>query len=169
MRSHHRPARDRRRRGRGARRPGDGYRQQVWGALMAKGLAGMPASPGIVDGLVHLLRWEVPDVRHRIIHDDAIGSEIKRFHAALEQAKERLHQVRARAEKNAGPEEAAIFDVQLSILDDTELLRQVEELIQQNLGAEKAFDLVLFEWRQQFASHVRPDRKSTRLNSSHVS
>src|SRR5213595_231280 len=123
---------------------------------MAKGLAGMPASPGIVDGLVHLLRWEVPDVRHRIIHDDAIGSEIKRFHAALEQAKERLHQVRARAEKNAGPEEAAIFDVQLSILDDTELLRQVEELIQQNLGAEKAFDLVLFEWRQQFASHVRP-------------
>ena len=56
----------------------------------------------------------------------------------------------------AGPEEAAIFDVQLSILEDGELLRQVEELIQQSLGAEKAFDLVLFEWRQQFASHVRP-------------
>src|SRR5205085_8990948 len=70
--------------------------------------------------------------------------------------RERLHQVRARAEKHAGPEEAAIFDVQLSILEDGELLRQVEELIQQNLGAEKAFDLVLFEWRQQFASHVRP-------------
>ena len=123
---------------------------------MAKGLAGMPASPGIVDGPVHLLRWEVPDVRHRIIPDEAIAGETERFHAALEQAKKRLHQVRARAEKHAGPEEAAIFDVQLSILDDGELVRQVEELIQQNLGAEKAFDLVLFEWRQQFAGHSRP-------------
>jgi phosphotransferase system enzyme I (PtsI) len=123
---------------------------------MAKGIAGIPASPGIVDGPVHLLRWEVPDVRHRIIHDDAIPGEIKRFHAALEQARQRLRQVRARAEKNAGPEEAAIFDVQLSILEDAELLRQVEELIHQNLGAEKAFDLVLFEWRQQFAAHARP-------------
>jgi phosphotransferase system enzyme I (PtsI) len=98
----------------------------------------------------------VPDVRHRIIPDEAIPKEITRFHAALEQAKSRLHQVRARAEKHAGPEEAAIFDVQLSILDDGELLRQVEELIKQNLGAEKAFDLVLFEWRQQFAGHARP-------------
>jgi phosphotransferase system enzyme I (PtsI) len=116
----------------------------------------MPASPGIVDGRVHLLKWEVPDVRHRIIPDEAIPGEIKRFHAGLGQAAERLRHVRERAEKNAGPEEAAIFDVQLSILEDGELLRQVEELITQNLGAEKAFDLVLFEWRQQFASHARP-------------
>ena len=123
---------------------------------MSNGIAGMPASPGIVDGQVHLLRWEVPDVRHRIIPDEAIPGEIKRFHAALQQASEKLHQVRARAEKHAGPEEAAIFDVQLSILEDGELLRQVEELIHQNLAAEKGFDLVLFEWRQQFASHARP-------------
>jgi phosphotransferase system enzyme I (PtsI) len=115
----------------------------------------MPASPGIVDGPVHLLRWEVPDVRHRIIPDEAIPAEVKRFHAALDQAKAKLYQVRARAEKHAGPEEAAIFDVQLSILEDGELLRQVEELIRQNLAAEKGFDLVLFEWRQQFAGHAR--------------
>src|SRR3954466_174985 len=123
---------------------------------MAKALAGMPASSGIVDGPVPLLRWEVPDVRHRIIPDEAIPAEIKRFYDSLEQARARLRQVRARAEKHAGPEEAAIFDVQLSILEDGELLRQVEELVHQNLGAEKAFDLVLFEWRQQFAGHARP-------------
>lgn len=122
---------------------------------MPNGIAGMPASPGIVDGQVHLLRWEVPDVRHRIIPDEAIPAEVKRFHAALEQARAKLYQVRARAEKHAGPEEAAIFDVQLSILEDGELLRQVEELIHQNLAAEKGFDLVLFEWRQQFAGHAR--------------
>ena len=107
---------------------------------MAKGIAGMPASPGIVDGPVHLLRWEVPDVRHRIIPDEAIPAEMKRFNEALEKARVRLHQVRARAEKHAGPEEAAIFDVQISILEDAELVRQVEELVHQNLGAEKAFE-----------------------------
>src|SRR5881409_1187545 len=107
---------------------------------MAKTLAGMPASPGIVDGPVHMLRWEVPDVRHRIIPDEMIPAELKRFHEALNKAKSRLDQVRARAEKNAGPEEAAIFDVQVSILEDAELIRQVEELVRQNLGAEKAFD-----------------------------
>src|SRR3954467_8642040 len=123
---------------------------------MARALAGMPASSGIVDGQVHLLRWEVTDVRHRIIPDETIPAEIKRFYDSLEQARTRLKQVRARAEKHAGPEEAAIFDVQLSILEDGELLRQGEELIHQNLGAEKAFDLVLFEWRQQFAGHARP-------------
>src|SRR3954469_2038739 len=123
---------------------------------MAKGIAGMPASPGIVDGSVHLLRWEVPNVRHRIVPDEAIAAEIKRFHDALESSRQRLRHIRARAEKHAGPEEAAIFDVQLSILEDAELIRQVEELIHQNLGAEKAFDLVLFEWRQQFEGHARP-------------
>src|SRR3954469_18470353 len=122
---------------------------------MAGGLAGMPASPGIVDGPVHLLRWEVPDVRHRIVPDEGIPAEIERFHDALEQAKARLRQVRARAEKHAGPEEAAIFDVQISILEDGELLRQVEELIGQNIGAEKAFDLVMYEWRQNFARHAQ--------------
>jgi phosphotransferase system enzyme I (PtsI) len=123
---------------------------------MPGGIAGMPASPGIVDGPVHLLRWEVPDVRHRNIPDEAIPAEIERLHAAIEKAKDRLRHVRERAEKYAGPEEAAIFDVQLTILEDTELLRQVEELVQQNIGAEKAFDLVLFEWRQEFAGHSRP-------------
>ncbi|MDQ3673351.1 MAG: hypothetical protein M3365_03115, partial [Gemmatimonadota bacterium] len=123
---------------------------------MPGGFVGMPASPGIVDGPVHLLRWEVPDVRHRNIPDEAIPAEIKRLHAAIDKAKERLRHVRARAEKYAGPEEAAIFDVQITILDDAELQRQVEELVQQNIAAEKAFDLVMFEWRQEFEGHARP-------------
>ena len=123
---------------------------------MPGAVIGMPASPGIVEGPVHLLRWEVPDVRHRNIPDEAVPAEMTRLHAAIEQAKERLRYVRARAEKNAGPEEAAIFDVQISILEDVELVRQVEELVQQNIAAEKAFDVVMFEWRQQFAGHARP-------------
>jgi phosphoenolpyruvate-protein phosphotransferase (PTS system enzyme I) len=114
-------------------------------------LVGIGASPGIAFGTVQLLRWEVPDVPHRIIPDDAIPAEIKRFDAALERAKERLRQIRARVEKTAGHEEAAIFEVQLSILEDPDLTRGVQELIRQNIAAEKAFDLQMLESRQRFA------------------
>lgn len=119
-------------------------------------LRGIPASPGIVVGPVHLLRWEVPEVRHRLLADGEIEKERERFHAALDRARERLRHLRARAEAQVGAEEAAIFDVQLSILDDRELVVAVEALIRQNLAAEKAFDLVLLEWRQHFARHAVP-------------
>ena len=114
----------------------------------------MPASPGIVIGPVHLLLWEVPEVPHRIVPDEAIPAEVGRLHDAIEKAKARLQQVKVRAERHAGSEEAAIFEVQLMILSDGELISSVENLIKQNLSAEKAFDLVLIEWRQNFARHT---------------
>src|SRR3954463_3033818 len=106
--------------------------------------------------MVQLLRWEVPDVPHRIIPDDAIPGEIKRFLNAVEGAKERLRQIRARVEKTAGKEEAAIFEVQLSILEDPDLTRGVQELIRQNIAAEKAFDIQMLESRQRFARAASP-------------
>lgn len=120
---------------------------------MDRVLSGIPASPGVAVGTVHLLRWEVPDVPHRLIPEDQVPAEVRRFHAAVDRAKARLNQVRARVEAAAGREEAAIFDVQHSILEDTELLSGVEEFIRQKLAAEKAFDLVMLEWRQRFARH----------------
>lgn len=119
-------------------------------------LRGIPASPGIVVGPVHLLRWEVPEVRQRLVRTDEIDSEIERLRDAMEKARVRLRLLRARAEVQAGPEEAAIFDVQLALLDDSELTVRTESLIRQNLGAEKAFDIVLLEWRQHFAKHSAP-------------
>lgn len=116
-------------------------------------LAGIAASPGIVVGPVYLLRWEVPDVPQRIVPDEEIPAELERLHAAIARAAERLELVRVRAERQAGPDEAAIFDVQLSILHDQALVDQMETLIRQNLGAEKAVDLAILEWRQQFAKH----------------
>ncbi len=116
-------------------------------------LAGIAASPGIVVGPVHLLRWEVPDVPQRIVADDMIPAELARLRAAIAGAADRLELVRARAERQAGPDEAAIFDVQLSILRDEALVDQMETLVRQNLGAEKAVDLAMLEWRQQFAKH----------------
>lgn len=120
---------------------------------MSRPLVGIPASSGIVVGPVHLLRWEVPAVRQRIIADEQIPGEIARFDATVERAKDRLRQVRDLAAKQAGDDEASIFDVQITILEDRELLANVHELIRQNLGAEKAFDLVMVDWRQSFARH----------------
>ena len=123
---------------------------------MKRKLIGIGASPGIVVGTVQLLRWEVPDIPHRIVPDDAIPAELQRFRDAVERAKERLRQIRARVETTAGHEEAAIFEVQLSILEDPDLTRGVEELIHQNIAAEKAFDIQMIESRQRFAHSKSP-------------
>ncbi len=114
-------------------------------------LTGEPAGPGIVVGPVYVMRWEVPEIRHRIIDDDGIPGEIARLHAAFAHARERLGHVRARTEEHAGPEEARIFDAQILLLEDPTLLADVESHIRQNFAAEKAFDLVMLEYRQHFA------------------
>ncbi|HEV8496226.1 MAG TPA: phosphoenolpyruvate--protein phosphotransferase [Gemmatimonadaceae bacterium] len=123
---------------------------------MDRKLIGIPASPGIAVGPVHLLRWEIPEIRHRIIHDEEIPGEITRLHDALDRAKERLSQIRDRVERTTSAEEAAIFDVQRSILEDRELIGAIEELIRQNLGAEKAFEIVMIEWTQRFGRAAHP-------------
>jgi phosphotransferase system enzyme I (PtsI) len=121
-----------------------------------RAILGIPASTGIVVGPVHLLRWEVPQVRQRIISDDQVKVEIARFDDVVGRARARLTQVRERVSTHAGEKEAAIFDVQIAVLEDVELLDNVRALIHQNLGAEKAFDLVMADWRQSFARHTHP-------------
>jgi phosphoenolpyruvate-protein phosphotransferase (PTS system enzyme I) len=132
-------------------------------------ITGVSASPGIVVGPVHLLVWEIPDVRHRIIADEDIDGEIDRLHRALHQAKERVMRVRSRAETSAG-QDAAIFDVQHTILEDPSIIGAVETLIRQNYGAEKAFDVVMAERTQDFArhDHAMMRERVADLNDVHI-
>lgn len=123
---------------------------------MERKLTGIPASPGIAVGPIRLLRWEVPDVKHRIVPDEAIPAELDRLRDAIRRAKERLTHIQKRVAKSAGEEESAIFDVQSSILEDSSLVTAVEELIRQNLAAEKAFEIVMYEWGQTFARSPSP-------------
>src|SRR3954471_12809695 len=146
---------------RGTGRALEALREQVWRELIderdvKRKLVGIGASPGIAVGTVQLLRWEVPDVPHRIIPDDAIPAEQLRFRNALAVAKERLRHISERVESKVGKEEAAIFEVQLSILGDPDLTRGVQELIHQNIAAEKAFDIWMIESRQRFARAASP-------------
>ncbi|MEO5568394.1 MAG: phosphoenolpyruvate--protein phosphotransferase [Gemmatimonadaceae bacterium] len=118
---------------------------------MERKLIGIPASPGIAVGPIRLLRWEIPDVKHRIVPDEAIPAELERLHDAFARAQVRLTHIKQRVEKSASEKESAIFDVQSSILEDASLVSAVEELIRQNLAAEKAFEIVMYEWGQTFA------------------
>lgn len=119
-------------------------------------IVGVPASPGIAVGPAHLLRWEVPEVAPRTIEDSEVPAELERLRHATDRAIDRLRAVRARAAEKAGEGEAAIFDVQVSILEDADLRRRVESLVRQNLAAEKAFDLVMLEWREHFSRSANP-------------
>lgn len=123
---------------------------------MPSQLHGIPASPGIVVGTAHLLRWEVPDVSARVVRDEEILTELQRFRDACAKAIERLQGVRKRAAEKAGEAEAAIFDVQVSILQDSSLREQVEQLVQQHLAPEKAFDVVMLDWRDHFGRSTNP-------------
>jgi len=137
---------------------------------MTSMLTGISASPGIVVGPVHLLRWVVPDVPPRVIDESAVPRELERLRQALQRAVERLRAVRERAEKNAGPAEAAIFDVQVSIIEDAELRTRVEGVIRQNFTAERAFDVVMLEWREHFArsAHAMMRERVGDLTDVHI-
>lgn len=118
---------------------------------MPSKLKGIPASPGIVVGPVHLLRWEVPEVEATGIDPTEVEAEVERLRIAFARTTERLRTVRERALKAAGAAEAAIFEVQISIVEDPDFGGRVEDVIRQNFSAERAFDVVMLEQRDHFA------------------
>ncbi|MEO7038657.1 MAG: phosphoenolpyruvate--protein phosphotransferase [Candidatus Elarobacter sp.] len=121
---------------------------------MDRRLTGISASPGIVAGPVYVLHWEVPEVPQRIVSDEEIPAEIDRFSQTLARARDRLEYVRRRAAHHAGEEEAGIFEAQMLILQDSDMIGRVVGLIRQNLAAESAFEITMLDLRHHFARHA---------------
>jgi phosphotransferase system enzyme I (PtsI) len=120
-------------------------------------LIGIPASPGIVVGPAHVLLWEVPPVRLRLVPTEQVSAEIAHFHDALAKARDRVAYIRARVEQNVGTEEARIFEAQSLILQDADIIRRVEQLIREDhFAAESAFDLTMHDWRTEFGRSNSP-------------
>jgi phosphotransferase system enzyme I (PtsI) len=117
-------------------------------------LTGISASPGNDAGPVYVLHWEVPEVPQRIVSDEEIPAEIDRFSQTLARARDRLEYVRRRAAHHAGEEEAGIFEAQMLILQDTDMIGRVDGLIRQNLAAESAFEITMLDLRHHFARHA---------------
>src|SRR6202007_1042984 len=91
------------------------------------------------------------------IAPDQVTREVERLADALTFAKQRIEHRRERAAERAGPEEARIFDAQLMILEDAELVGGAERLIRENhFSAERAFELKMMEWRGLWSQHGSP-------------
>ena len=116
-------------------------------------IRGVAVSPGIAVGPVLVVSWELPPVPQRTIAAGDVAREVKRLHEALDWATERVQRMRERAEERTGPDEARIFDAQLMMLEDEDLVGGVERLVRENrFTAERAFELKMLEWRGLWSS-----------------
>ena len=112
---------------------------------------GIGASPGRVMGEVRRIRRDLPRVEHRTIADERVEEELERFQAARRSAMERTRALRDRTADRLGEVEAKIFEPQLLMLEDPDLVGGTVSYIEENyLSAERAFDWKLLELRSQF-------------------
>ncbi|USN99829.1 MAG: phosphoenolpyruvate--protein phosphotransferase [Phycisphaeraceae bacterium] len=118
-------------------------------------LKGIPVSPGIVIGRVHVL----DDARgrriplRRIIEDQA-DPEVDRFEAARGASIGDLGKVHAVAVDEMGEETARIFLFHIGALSDPALIEPIRTMIrEEHVGAEYAVAEVFRRWTQRFAAH----------------
>jgi len=119
---------------------------------------GIPAAPGIVIGPARVLRWEVPRVPHAAtIAPDRVEGEVQRFLDACEFAKERIRELQRRTVATMGEVEAQIFEPQLLMLEDADLLQGTIGTIRENhLTAERAFEWRVLEWESALSHSSHP-------------
>jgi phosphoenolpyruvate-protein phosphotransferase (PTS system enzyme I) len=120
-------------------------------------LDGSPASEGIASGKVFKLEWGVPHVPHETIREKDVKAEVARFHEAREWAGQRLREIKEQTEGCLGPVEARIFDPQLLMLDDPEVVDGTLRYIRDNrLAAQRAFELRMLELRSMWSRTSHP-------------
>ena len=112
---------------------------------------GIPAAPGIVIGPAFVLNWQVPRVPHVTILPEEVEREVERFDQARESAKRRIREIRDQTASQLGDVEAHIFDPQIVMLDDAELIEGTHAYIRENhLSAARAFELRMLEFRSEW-------------------
>ena len=120
-------------------------------------LDGSPASEGIGSGRVFVLDWGVPVVPHETVAEADATSEIERFHEAREWAKDRLFETKEMTEARLGSVEARIFDPQILMLDDAEVVNGTVRYIRENrLNAQRAFEWRMLELQAMWSRASHP-------------
>lgn len=119
---------------------------------------GTPASPGIVIGPARVLRWEVPQVpRGAGIPADKVAEEVQRFYDACAWAQQRIRELQEETRERLGVVEAQIFEPQLLMLEDADLIGGTEVYIRENfLTAERAFEWRVLEWEARWSHTAHP-------------
>jgi len=112
---------------------------------------GIGASPGRIMGVVRRVRRDIPRVEHRTIAEGDVEHELERFERARRHAIERTERLRDQTAERLGEVEAKIFEPQLLMLEDPDLVGGTVAYVRENyLSAERAFDWKLLELRSQF-------------------
>jgi len=124
---------------------------------MSTVLDGFPAAQGIVSGRVHKVDWEVPAVPHRMVEPDEVEGQVELFSQARAAARTRLEELKDRAEARLGPVEARIFDPQILMLEDVEVVDGTVRYIRENrLTAARAFEWRLLELKAMWRKTANP-------------
>ncbi len=118
---------------------------------------GFGASEGIVEGKVRLLTLGLPVVQHRRVEPDRIEEEVACFQAAREKTRARLQELKTATSQRLGSMEARIFDPQILMLDDLEVVDRTVEYIRENhLTAAQAFEWRILELQAMWARTFNP-------------
>lgn len=118
---------------------------------------GIAASPGIVVGPAYVLRWEMPRVPHVTLEAHEVDAEIERFDGARTWAQQRIREIQRNAAAQLGPIEAQIFEPQLLMLDDPQLVDGTIEYIRENhISAARAFELRMLELQSEWSNTGHP-------------
>lgn len=100
---------------------------------------GIAASKGYAIGQV-VVKDHIEDLVIERHVEDAQG-EKERFHKAVEESKIQIIAIKAKSEKELGADKVEVFDSHIMILEDPELTKGVEELIENNkVNCEKALE-----------------------------
>lgn len=118
---------------------------------------GTAASPGIVIGPAHVVLWDRPKIPHRTIPADAIEDEIMRFREARDATRDRIREIQRQAGERLGPVEAQIFEPQIMMLEDSDLVNAVEAYIGENrISAARALELRMLEFQSEWRETGHP-------------
>ncbi|MBX6362972.1 MAG: phosphoenolpyruvate--protein phosphotransferase [Gemmatimonadetes bacterium] len=118
---------------------------------------GIPASPGIVVGPAYVLRWAVPRVPHVTVPPKSVPKEVARFHEARKWAQDRIREIQLQTAERLGPVEAQIFEPQILMLNDPDLVDGTVAYIEQNhLSAARAFELRMLEYQSEWSRSGHP-------------
>ena len=104
---------------------------------------GIAASQGIAYGQIFVyIRSEVEIPTYQVDAAKRID-EVARFDRALVMTRQQITRIKNEVEKNIGPEEAAIFDAHLMVLEDQALIAEtIREFEKSRLNIEACFDRV---------------------------
>ncbi|MBA2669586.1 MAG: phosphoenolpyruvate--protein phosphotransferase [Gemmatimonadetes bacterium] len=126
---------------------------------------GIPASPGIVIGPVRVLRLEPPPVPHGGgVPVEKVEDEVRRFQEACEWVRGDIRRLQESTREHLGDVEAQIFEPQILMLEDADLVGGTISYIRENyLSAERAFEWRVLEWEAQW-SHTGHQMVLDKLN-----